>query len=154
MPELTSRLLVGVDTPPDSHHVVRVAARLAVLLGADLHLAHVRLTRSTMQGRPMTPAQRETQQHDGEALLEALAGEAVDVGAAVAGRHVRFGERIERELAMLQDELDAGLLVLGASRGGGVARRLLSSPVSGTVRRAPGSVLVVRPPAEQQGDLL
>jgi nucleotide-binding universal stress UspA family protein len=154
MPQLTSRLLVGVDTPADSRHLVRVATRLAAALEAELHLVHVRLTRSTVQGRPMTPAQRSTQQAEGERLLAALAEEAVAVGGQVAGQHVRFGDRIEQELVRAQEELAAGLLVVGTSRGGGVARRVLGTPVAGTVRRSPGSVLVVREPAGGPDDIL
>jgi nucleotide-binding universal stress UspA family protein len=154
MQQLTSRILVGVDTPADSRHLVRVASRLASSLDAELHLVHVRLTRSTVQGRPMTPAQRDSQQQEGEQLLAALAEQAAAVGGEVAGQHVRFGERIERELVRAQEQLAAGLLVVGTSRDAGVARRLLGTPVSGTVRRSPGSVLVVREPAGEPDDIL
>ena len=154
MPQLTNRVLAGVDTPADSRHLVRVAARLASLLDAELHLVHVHLTRSTVQGRPMTPAQRETQTKEGEQLLAELARDVADVGGEVAGQHVRFAEHIERELVRVQEKLAAGLLVVGASRDGGVARRLLGTPVSAAVRRSPGSVLVVREPAGEADDIL
>ena len=154
MTTLTDRILVGVDIGVDSRHLVRVAAELAGALDAELHLIHVRLARSTVQGRPMTPAQRETGQHEADALLAALAEEAETKGTAVTQHHVRFGEHIERELALAQDQLEAGLLVIGSSRRGGVARRLLGTPSSGAVRRSPGSVLVVREPAGEPGDRL
>jgi nucleotide-binding universal stress UspA family protein len=154
MAMLTDRILVAVDTGPDAHHLVRVAAELAGALDAELHLVHVRLARSTVQGRPMTPAQREAGQAEAEALLAALTGEAEAKGATVAQHHVRFGEHIERELALAQEQLEAGLLVIGSSRRGGVARRLLGTPSAGAVRRSPGSVLVVREPAGEPGDRL
>jgi nucleotide-binding universal stress UspA family protein len=154
MPQLTSRVLVAVDTTEGSRHVVRVAAELAQALGAELHLVHVRLTRSTVQGRPMTPAQRETGQREAQQLLDRLAEVAREKGVTVAGTHVRFGDRVERTLTLAQEELSAGLLVIGTTRGGGVARRLVGTPVSGTVRRSPGSVLVVRQPAGEAGDRL
>jgi nucleotide-binding universal stress UspA family protein len=154
MPTLTSRVLVGVDTGGDSRHLVRIAAELAGTLGAELHLVHVRLTRSTVQGRPMTPAQRETGSEAAETLLADLAEEAAQKGTPVTDTHVRFGEQVERELALAQEQLEAGLLVIGSSRQGGVARRLLRTPASGAVRRSPGSVLVVREPAGEPGDRL
>ena len=154
MSTLTDRILVAVDIGADARHLVRVAAELATALDAELHLLHVRLSRSTVQGRPMTPAQRETGQEDAEALLAALAEGAETKGATIAQQHVRFGEHIERELAQAQDHLEAGLLVIGSSRRGGVARRLLGSPSAGAVRRSPGSVLVVREPAGEPGDRL
>jgi nucleotide-binding universal stress UspA family protein len=157
MTTLTDRILVGVDTGADARHLVRVAAALAGALGAELHLVHVRLARSTVQGRPMTPAQRETGQHEAETLLATLAEEAEEAeeaGSAPTRTHVRFGEHIERELARAQEQLEAGLLVIGSSRRGGVARRLLGTPSSGAVRRSPGSVLVVREPAGEPGNRL
>jgi nucleotide-binding universal stress UspA family protein len=154
MQTLTTRVLVGVDAGPDARHLVRIAAELAGALGAELHLVHVRITRSTVQGRPMTPAQRETQEAEAQALLAGLAEEAEHKGTPVTRSHVRFGEQIERELALAQEQLEAGLLVIGSSRQGGVARRLLRTPASGTVRRSPGSVLVVREPAGEPGDRL
>jgi nucleotide-binding universal stress UspA family protein len=145
----TERILVAVDTPEGSRHVVRAAAELAAALGADLHLVHVRLTRSTVQGRPVTPAQKDAMHGASEDLLDALAGEATRAGRAPVELHVRLGERVETELVRAQAELEAGLLVVGGGRGGGVVRRLFGDPgpTASTVRRSPGSVLVVRPPA-------
>ena len=154
MTTLTDRILVGVDAGGDSRHLVRIAADLATALGAELHLVHVRLTRSTVQGRPMTPAQRDSGEQEARALLTSLTEEAEAKGATVAETHVRFAEHIERELVLAQEQLAAGLLVIGSSRQSGVARRLLRTPVSGAVRRSPGSVLVVREPAGEGGDRL
>lgn len=148
MSKFTERILVAVDTPEGSRHVVRVAAELASALDADLHLIHVRSARSTVQGRPITPAQRETMEDAGGRLLEGLAAEAEAAGRPVVEQHLRIGERIHRELVDAQAELEAGLLVVGAGKGG-TASRLLSSAggATGAVRRSPGSVLVVRDPA-------
>jgi nucleotide-binding universal stress UspA family protein len=147
----TERILVAVDTPEGSKHVVRAAAELARALDAELHLVHVRLTRSTVQGRPITPAQKEGMEVDSDRLLDGLAEEAERAGRAPAQRHVRLGERVETELVRAQAELAAGLLVVGVGHGGGTVRRLFGDlgQTTSTVRRSPGSVLVVRPPAEE-----
>lgn len=86
MPTLTDRILGGVDIGDDARHLVRVAAGLAGTLDAELHLLHVRLARSTVQGRPVPPAQRETGQHEAETLLAPLAEEADAKGVEVAHR--------------------------------------------------------------------
>lgn len=154
MAALTHRVLVGVDASSDAAHLVRVSTELARHLGAELHLVHVRLTRSTLHGRPMTPAQREAQEAEGRQLLDRLAAEARTGDFEVTETHLRFGDRVDTELTRAQQELQAGLLVVGRSRTGGVASRLVGSPASATVRRSPGSVLVVREPADADGDLL
>jgi universal stress protein E len=145
--KFTERILVAVDTLEGSRHVVRVAAELAAALDADLHMVHVRSTRASVQGRPVTPAQRESMQGEGAALLEDLAEEAARAGRGVAEQHLRLGERIDRELVDAQAELGAGLLVVGVGRGGTVRQLLSGGGATGTVRRSPGSVLVVRDPA-------
>jgi nucleotide-binding universal stress UspA family protein len=146
--KFTERILVAVDTPEGSRHVVRVAAELAAALDADLHMVHVRSSRATVQGRPVTPAQRESMEDEGTGLLEALAQEAERAGRPIVEHHLRIGDRIDRELVAVQDQLEAGLLVVGAGRQGGTVRQLLTGGgATGTVRRSPGSVLVVREPA-------
>jgi universal stress protein E len=145
--KFTERILVAVDTREGSRHVVRVAAELAAALDADLHMVHVRSTRATVQGRPVTPAQREGMQDEGTGLLEELSEEAARAGRGVAAQHLRLGERIDRELVDAQAELGAGLLVVGVGRGGTVRQLLSGGGATGTVRRSPGSVLVVRDPA-------
>jgi nucleotide-binding universal stress UspA family protein len=146
--KFTERILVAVDTPEGSRHVVRVAAELAAALDADLHMVHVRSSRAPVQGRPVTPAQRESMEDEGAGLLEALAQEAERAGRPVVEQHLRIGDRIDRELVALQERLGAGLLVVGVGRQGGTVRQLLAGGgATGTVRRSPGSVLVVRDPA-------
>jgi nucleotide-binding universal stress UspA family protein len=64
----------------------------------------------------------------------------------VADVHVRFGPSIDETLQQTQEELDAGLLVVGAHRSGAVASRLITGAGgSGVVRRSTASNLVVRP---------
>jgi nucleotide-binding universal stress UspA family protein len=145
VPLFPTRILVGVDHSPTSTDAVVAATELARATGSELHLLHVKTTSSTVRGRPVTPGQGDRMEAEAAALLAAASGTVGERGGEVTATHVRFGERVSRVLAEAQGELDAGLLVVGSGPGGTTARALLAtSPASGLVRRAPGSVLVVR----------
>jgi nucleotide-binding universal stress UspA family protein len=146
-----TRILVGVDRSASARYALGVAADLVRATGGELHLVHVKSTSSTVRGRPITSGQGEAMDAEAAALLADAAEDAMQQGAEVAGTHVRYGEHIDRVLVQAQGEVDAGLLVVGASQSGRIARSLFSSPSSGTVRRSGGSVLVARAPAEEGG---
>jgi nucleotide-binding universal stress UspA family protein len=146
-----TRILVGVDRSASARYALGVAAEIARATGGELHLVHVKSTSSTVRGRPVTPQQGEAMDAEAAALLADAAQDAADRGVEAAGRHVRYGEHVDRVLVQAQGEVDAGLLFFGASQGGRIARSLFSSPSSGSVRRSGGSVLVARAPAEGAG---
>jgi nucleotide-binding universal stress UspA family protein len=140
-------ILVGVDRSEGARFALRTATELAGATGSELHLVHVKVTSSTLRGRPLTPEQGEQMDTEAMSLLEEATAEVASLGGEVAGAQVRFGEHTDRVLVRVQDEVGAGLLVIGASGGGKVARALLGGATTGTVRRARGSVLVARDPA-------
>jgi nucleotide-binding universal stress UspA family protein len=150
MATLPTKVLVAVDAGSASEHGLDSARELCAATGAELHLVHVQLTRASVRGRPMTPAQRAAAERDGTALLARLRARVEDAGGTVADTHLRFGESVERALVDAQRELDDALLVIPARRSARLVRRLASSgsPVapSAVVRRARGPVLVVREP--------
>jgi nucleotide-binding universal stress UspA family protein len=139
-------VLVGTAGTAACRHALTTAAELCRATGSSLHLVHVKLVSGTLRGRPMTPAQREATDAEGQALLERERTVAAEVGVEVDGAHLRYGDRTEQVLASVQQELQAGLLVVGAGRSGTLAGRLTTSTRSatGTVLRSPGSVMVVR----------
>jgi nucleotide-binding universal stress UspA family protein len=147
-----TRVLVGVGRSGSSTAALEAATELCRATTSELHLVHVRSTSSTVMGRPVTPEQGSRMETEAAVVL-ARATDVVEAGGGeVSGTHVRFAERVERALALAQAELEAGLLVVGSSRGGTVARSLLgASGATGTVARAGGSVLVVRAPSAAQG---
>jgi nucleotide-binding universal stress UspA family protein len=146
-----TRVLVGVDRSGSSTAALAAAAELCRATTSELHLVHVRSTSSTVTGRPVTPEQGSRMEAEAAVVL-ARATDVVEAGGGeVSGTHVRFAERVERALALAQEELEAGLLVVGSRRGGSVARSLLGGGgATGTVARAGGSVLVVRAPSAAQ----
>jgi nucleotide-binding universal stress UspA family protein len=139
-------VLVGVDGTPASRHALAVAAELCLATSSPLHLVHVKLRSGLIRGRPMNPPQRERTDQEAQELLERESDLVTSLGAEVAGTHVRYAERVHEAFVAVQDELAAGLLVLG-ERGSGSLARMLShvGPSStGAVRRSRASVLVVR----------
>lgn len=138
--------VVGCEGTQASRHALLAAVELTTATGSPLHIAHVRLTSGTLHGRPMTPSQRERGDAEAHALLEREAAVATELGAEVTGTHLRYGERVDLAFAVLQEELGAGLLVIGDSGTGSLAQRLTGGhqTSTGTVRRSPASVLVVR----------
>jgi nucleotide-binding universal stress UspA family protein len=137
-------VIVGVDGTPTSRHALEAAVEIASATRSPLHLLHVKVTSSTLRGRPMTPAQRDTTEREGEALLTREAEAAAELGVEVAGTHLRHGENLERTMTAAADELDAGLLVVGEGGGSTLQELFRTDHGSSTVRRSRGSVLVVR----------
>lgn len=137
-------VVVGIDGSSASRHALEVAVELVRATDSALHLLHVKVTSSTLRGRPMTPSQREETEGEGRELLDREAAAARELGAEVAGTHLRHGEQLERAMTQAAEELDAGLLVIGEGASGRLAGLVSASHGTGTVRRARGSVLVVR----------
>lgn len=140
-------VLVGVDSTKESRHAVTAAVQLCLATGSPLHLVHVKLTSGMLRGRPMSPQQRSQSEDEGLMLLEQHGRQAAEAGLEPAKLHLRYAENTEHELARLQQQLVAGLLVIGEGSTGGLARRLFGTGGGpSAVRRSPGSVMVVRPP--------
>jgi nucleotide-binding universal stress UspA family protein len=141
-------IVVAVDRSAAARAAVDAAAELARATDSPLHLVHVATSSSTVLGRPITPAQAEALDADNRALLAQASERVRELGVEVASESVRRGESVDRALVDAQGELDAELLVVGASSGGTVARSLLGTTPTTAVRRSPASVLVVRAAGE------
>jgi nucleotide-binding universal stress UspA family protein len=138
-------VVVGTEGTEASRHALLAAVELAAATGSPLHIAHVRLTSPMLHGRPMTPGQRDRADEEAESLLARERAAAEEHGAEVAGTHLRYGDRVDHAFAALQEELGAGLLVIGEGTTGTLAQRLTGGGTStGTVRRSRASVLVIR----------
>lgn len=146
-------VVVGTEGTAASRHALLAAVELTRATGSPLHIAHVRLTSGTLHGRPMTPPQRERADEEGQGLLERERDVAVEHGGEVAGTHLRYGERLDLAFASLQEELGAGLLVIGEGTTGTLAQRLMGAggTSTGAVRRSRASVLVVRERSGMRG---
>jgi nucleotide-binding universal stress UspA family protein len=67
-----------------------------------------------------------------------------EAGGTVAQAHLRMGERRDRAIVNLADEIGAGLIVMGSRGLGGIRRALMGSVSDSVVRHAHCPVLVVR----------
>lgn len=141
-----TRILVGVTASEGSRQALAAADQIARASGSELHLVHVKVDDPKLRSRPTSPAGRATMSEEGQTLLDRIRSEAADAGMSVAGTHLRAGERVDRALMHAQEEMEAGLLVVGAGRTGSVGRRLAGTAAIRGGRTAPGSVLVVRHP--------
>jgi nucleotide-binding universal stress UspA family protein len=144
MPVFPTLIVVGVDDSPGSRRALAAAQEIASATGSELHLVHVKLTKSPLRPKPVNPPVTQAASEEGTALLERLEREAAQGGVSVAATHLRAGDRVDRVLVDTQRELGAGLLVVGASSSGRIGRAVLGSPVTAVTRHASGSVLVVR----------
>ena len=149
-----TRILVALERSDTSRFALDTACELARATGSELHLVHVAVTNSTIRGRPLTSAQKQESTDSGHAVLDRGRAQARDQNVEVAATHLRGGDSVDVTLERVQQELDAGLLVIGAARSGSVASRLIgpSSGGSGVVRRSTSSILVVRPPHQSGPD--
>ncbi len=150
-----TRILVALERSDTSRFALDAACALVRATGSELHLVHVAVTHSTLRGRPLTPTQERESTVGGHAVLEHGREQARDRDVEVAAVHLRGGDSVDATLERVQQELDAGLLVIGAARSGSVASRLIgpASGGSGVVRRSTSSILVVRPPDQPSPDV-
>jgi nucleotide-binding universal stress UspA family protein len=127
-----------------SRRAVRLAARFAARLDADLTIAHV-VTWEALGREPRRLAMREMQaafDQAGLALLEKMKAEAASAGAEadVALLHGRAAEAVNRFAADNKHDL----ILIGVRGRNAVSRLLLGSVADRIIRTATRPVLVVR----------
>lgn len=141
-------VVVGTEGTSACRHALLAAVELCRATGSPLHLLHVRILSEGLHGRPITPTQRERGEQEGQALLARERAVAEEHGQVVDGVHLRQSERVDQAFAAVQEELAAGLLVIGDRGSSGSLARLLTGAATGsaagTVKRSRASVLVVR----------
>lgn len=142
-------IVCALDFSPCSREALRMATVLAFNLDARLYLLHVLDAGQTPEAiDPAAPASAEPAAADDMALAKRrLAAEMLP--AVWPGLKVRAlvsqGPAADRILE-LADSRRAGLIVLGASGRGGMARESLGRVADQVLRMAPCPVLAVRQP--------
>lgn len=152
MADKIETVLIGTALDEHSEGIVKAGAALARALGAKAFLAHAFSTPLGASSGPMgvypampmpsysAPGLGGYLQAEQERLRPALEEQARRVGAGEVVFEVGAPHRVLHDLA---ERLGAGLLVLGATAGGAMAR-LLGSTADRLLRRATYPVLVVR----------
>lgn len=139
-PEGRSRLLVGYDRHPASHHAVLIAARLAEALDADLTVMHV----VDIEDYPIDPDRADWE----DAAEKQIVLEAEQAASLLEGAAVRWSYQTVRgdpagQLAKTASELDVMFIVVGAT-GKNLVRRLTHGSVPQFLsKHQPKPVLVV-----------
>ena len=143
-------ILVGCDLSPASDQATDRAAAIAAAHGARLVLVHAQ-----PEDAPVGEVDPETQQRLGEVTAAVRVRDAREL----ADRLSRLDERgvpaevksrvgpPDEVLAQVAADLSAELIVIGSQGHTGIARMLLGSVASSTIRHATCDVLVCRGPA-------
>lgn len=148
-----TRILLATDGSREAELAASTAADLANATDSELHLLSV----AAGDPDPVYQIHEAGLRYETyEQALEAVKGEAQKVldeqgrkvreaGGSVKEAHLRIGERRDRAIIHLAEELDAGLIVMGSRGLGGVRRALMGSVSDSVVRHAHCPVMVVRP---------
>lgn len=134
-------ILAASDLGPASDKVVQSAAALAGVLGAELHLLHV-LDLSVLpraEGAGSAPSFPERIRQAEEALAEQVRTLAPD--ARPASLRV-MNQAVHEAILDRAEEVSAGLIALGAHRGGGVGAHILGTTADRVIRAAKVPCLV------------
>jgi len=146
MSTITQTVLLATDGSEDAALALKAAVDIAAKSGAALSLVHVYVPELGYAGLGLgLPPEGYVDEHKQRAreILEGEAKKAAAAGAKLSGEYLRAGRTWE-QIVDLAEEIEAGLIVMGA-RGTGAVKRLSLGSVSGEVaRHAPCPVLVVR----------
>jgi nucleotide-binding universal stress UspA family protein/nitrite reductase/ring-hydroxylating ferredoxin subunit len=129
--ELYRSMLVGTDGSATAGEAVRKAYELAMVLRAEVHLAHV-----------------------GDPLLGAITleeAESAKLGRTPVTRHALQGDPAD-QLLEVAEQNDVGLILVG-NKGMAGAKRLLGSVPNAIAHRAPCDVLIARTVGRSVDDL-
>ncbi len=135
-----NRILVAVDDSDTAADAVDEGIVLAAAAGAELVLAHV----VTILGEPFAPgAGRPARVPDADATAPlARAAERADAAGIARTTELLVG-RPAKQLALLADDLDVDLIVVGSRHLKGARRVLLGSTSRDLLERSTRPVLVV-----------
>jgi nucleotide-binding universal stress UspA family protein len=147
-----TKILLATDGSKDAELALSTAVDLADSTNSELHVVTV----APGYPDPVYQIHEASLRYETyEEALEAVKGEAQKIldgqvqkieeaGGKVAKAHLRIGERRDRAIVHLADELGAGLIVMGSRGLGGIRRALMGSVSDSVVRHAHCPVMVVR----------
>lgn len=149
-----TKILVATDGSEEAILATRTAADIAHKTGSELHVVHVRTLpfylsysagRHAASGHAREDLERDRKQLETKAqrFLDEQVRIIEGAGGNVAQAHLRLG-RPDEEVAILAEEISAGLIVMGSRGLGGKRRALMGNDCDSVVRHAHCPVMVVR----------
>ena len=138
------KILVAIDSTPESTDVLAQASGLALATGSEVHVLHV-LGIEVLGGFGGAAGviEDETEQEAQQLVKTAVDG-LVAAGVTATGTSVEMArETIAEEIRIQVKETGAGLLIMGARRHGALGALFLGSVSDGVVHHAPCPLLLV-----------
>lgn len=149
-----TRILVAVDGFKETSSAVRASVESANGTGSELHIVHVvpsvpELPYLHLAAKEGVEDFREWRRLKGVEVLDNRVWQiGEEFGGAVAGSHYREGKP-EKEIILLAQEIDAGLIVIGGRRQTPLERMFGANLAEKVLRRAGRPVLIVEERSRQ-----
>jgi nucleotide-binding universal stress UspA family protein len=137
-------IVVAAKSGADEPWVADTAAQLAGQTGASAHVVSLDDVDVEMLSPTPRSVTADAARRSAEKMAERLREQGVEATA-----DVRPG-KIVRGILLYAEEVEADLIVVGASRLGPVARRILGDVPLELVQRSRRPVMVVSPPSEKE----
>jgi nucleotide-binding universal stress UspA family protein len=138
------KILVAVDSTPESTDVLAQARDLALVTGSTVHVLHVQSYE--ILGGIAVGAQvvEEETEQDAEKFVQTSVDGLVAAGVSATGSTIELTrESIAEEIRDEVKQTGADLLIIGARRHGSIATVFLGSVSDGIVHHAPCPLLLV-----------
>lgn len=147
-----TKILLATEGSKDAELALSTAVDIANSTNSELHI----VTASVGNPDPAYGAHeaslywesyeeaREAIRQEAQNILDEQVRKVEDAGGKVAEAHLMLGERKDRAIVRLADDIGAGLIVMGSRGLGGIRRALMGSVSDSVVRYAHCPVMVVR----------
>jgi nucleotide-binding universal stress UspA family protein len=141
-------ILLATDGSEEANLAAQAATELSRETDSEVHIIYALPSPAQLIGHHAYSAEiRESliggAERDAETFLKEQAQRLESEGAKVAETHLRSGEA-DKEILRAAEALEVGLIVMGSSGQGAIARRLLGSVSDSVARYAHCPVLLVR----------
>lgn len=138
------KILVAIDSTPESTAVLAQASGLALATGSDVHVLHVQGIEVLGGGVGAAAVVEDETADEAQQLVRSAIETLAGAGVKATGSSVELArETIAEEIREQVSATGAGLLIIGARRHGALATVFLGSVSDGIVHHAPCPLLLV-----------
>lgn len=111
------KFLVVVDETPECMNAMRFAARRAAKTGGGVVMLYVIVPDDFQHWMGVAELMRQEARDNAEQRLAELASEVHELAGVTPEFVIREGNRVEQVLALIEEDVEVGVLVLGAGEG-------------------------------------